>query len=197
MQDQRTRRSINRNKVKRWFITFPHSGEYTPETFLLKIVPLSCIESACGCVETHSDGITPHIHINVHHKYGLTKAQFLNKIRASFPNDYQRIDIRSTRESVESARTGYLSKESINVWYYTNENEAKEKKKLKKLKDYNQNCLKRRHWGSWEFWGLLDIDKTMPLFNYDLSYKENFLAGNVIWIDEPSNPWWIGEDEEM
>lgn len=190
-----SRSSINRNKVKRWFITFPHSGEYTPDTFLLKIVPLSCIESACGCVETHSDGITPHIHINLHHRYGLTKAQFLNKIRGTFPDDYMRIDIRSTRESVESAREGYLSKESINVWYYTCESEKLKKKIEKRLRRYNYDCLKWDGPSACEFWGLLDVGKSIPIFNNDLSFRENFTLGNVIWIDYPRRPWWLEENE--
>lgn len=166
----------NRNKVKQWFITFPHSGEYTPKKFLLSIVTLSCIVSACGCVETHEDGITPHIHVNLNHKYGLTKSQFLNKIKGAFPNDYMRIDIRPTRESVERAREGYLSKEAVDVWYYTNDNVLLEKKIKKKI--YSWNSMENT------FMGKINVSKTLENWCHDKDFYEN-LKTNAVWDTNP------------
>ncbi len=181
--------SANRNKIKKWFITFPHSGDYTPETFTLKLFTKACIICACGVPETHDDGITPHIHVNIHLKYGLTKSQFLGKIKRIYPNDYMRIDIRSTRQNPAKAREGYLSKECPLelVWYYQNNNELDLAKKKKRLLEYNICAMT---FGE-DVWGLINIDATISLWNINIPVRENLVNGNVIWTIEPTDPWWV------
>ncbi len=179
---------VNRNKVKKWFITFPHSGEYTPKSFTLHLFTLACIVAVAGCQETHDDGVTPHLHINIHLNYGLTKTQLLGKIQKKFPDEYKRIDVKSTREFPKSARDGYLSKEDANVWYWTDEIVNLEKKIKKDLGEYN--AMSFRTGGTDDYIGLMDIDKTILKWNYSLSIKDNCREGNVIWSYKAKYPWY-------
>lgn len=185
----------NRNKIKKWFITFPHSGEYTPKSFTMALFTLACIVSVVGVPETHEDGITPHIHVNIHLKYGLTKSQFLGKIQRVFPNDYCRIDIRSTRESPKKAKEGYLAKECPRelIWYYENENEILTAEKKKRLLEYNVCAMT---FGT-DVWGLISIEQTIPLWDNLLGVRENLVRGNVIWTINADDPWWVIDLEEL
>jgi len=167
----------NRNAVVKWFITFPHSGEYTPKAFCLSLLTLSCIVSVCGVRETHSDGITPHIHLNLHSKYKLTKVQFLKKIQELHPEDYKRIDIRPTRESPEKAKEGYLSKEGVDIWYYSNDTVKQQKALEKKLTNWN-----RRY--DVELSGKVNVIETMKKWDYEMSFSENKM-NNFIYEVEP------------
>ena len=185
--------SANRNKIKKWFITFPHSGEYTPKSFILTLFTLACIVSVAGCVETHEDGITPHIHINVHLKYGLTKAQILGKIRRVFPNDFMRIDVRSTRQSPAKAKDGYLGKECSSVYFHENDTEINLKKKRKRLLEYNVCAMT---FGE-DVWGLISIDDTIPLWDNMIGVRENLIRGNVIWAIKANDPWWVVDLEQL
>ena len=180
-------RNANRNKVKKWFITFPHSGEYTPKNFILSLFTLACIVSCAGCMETHEDGITPHLHVNLHLSYGLTKSQLLGKIRRVFPNDYMRIDVRSTRQSPIKAKEGYLAKEAVDVYFYENNEEKTLAKKKKILLEYNTCAMTF----DTDVWGLISIDKTIPVWDTLLRVRENLERGNVIWTIKPNDPWWV------
>jgi len=101
--------TINRNKCRMWFITFPQSGTYSPEEFLDKLFARRTVTGVAGVQETHEDG-SPHIHLNIKLEFGLTKSQILNSCRIKFPEDYKRIDIRST-DSTTRMLTTFIKKE--------------------------------------------------------------------------------------
>lgn len=130
---------VNRNRITKWFITFPHSGDLTPSGFIWKLFTECGVLSVAGVKETHEDGITPHLHINVHlvNKYGLSKSNMLLKIKRLFPDDYKRIDIKPTRQSVEKAKQGYLSKEG-DVYYWNNTQLISDKKREKYIYDFKK-----------------------------------------------------------
>ncbi len=50
--------------------------------------------------------------------------------------------------------------------------------------------MSRETQGVYDFVGIIDIDKTIPLWNYNLEIKENLRNGNVIWCYEPEDPWY-------
>ena len=109
----------NRNKVKSWFLTYPHSGDTTPDGFIdLLFTPRErMIEGWSGCKETHENG-EPHLHANVKLKHGISKANLLNRMRQIFPETYKRIDIRPTRQHYGKA--DYLFKEDLHPVEWTN-----------------------------------------------------------------------------
>ncbi len=104
---------VNRNTIKMWFVTMPHSMEYTPDTLVDKIwgPRERLLEAFSGCKETHADGVTPHIHLNVRLKVKVSGTTLLNRLRVIFPGDYKRIDFRPTREHYDKA--DYLFKEDV------------------------------------------------------------------------------------
>lgn len=86
----------NRNPILQWFITFPKSGDVSKiafSDFLTKVKPIQYLKAVS---ETHSDG-TPHLHVIVKFKKGITKSQFLNEIQLSYPNDNKRIQVEPIR----------------------------------------------------------------------------------------------------
>lgn len=176
----------NGNEVVKWFITFPHSGEYTPKSFCLSLFTLACIVSVCGVKETHSDGITPHIHLNLHCKYKLSKVQFLKKIKEIHPDNYMRIDVRPTRESTERAKEGYLSKEAVDIWYYSNDIVKQQKKLEKKLMNWNKRYDS-------ELVGKVNVVETMLKWDYEMSFKEN-LERNFVYEDKPREDMFVSQD---
>lgn len=99
----------NRNPVGMWFITFPQSNLSKGE-FLKKVWTDTQLLEYAVCEETHEDG-KPHLHANIKLRYKISYATMLSKIKKSFPNDYKRIDFRTTRQSVSKAIDGYLTKE--------------------------------------------------------------------------------------
>lgn len=103
--------SNNRNKKKRWFITFPQWGE-TPKQELLDthkamFAPDTIIEYVIAR-ETHADGGI-HYHMIVVLKNGINKQGLLKKYEAIYPNDYKRVDVGSVK-NMRSAME-YLRKE--------------------------------------------------------------------------------------
>lgn len=173
----------NRNKVLKWFITFPHSREYTPKSFLLSLFTLACVVSVAGCRETHDDGVTPHLHLNIHLKknYGLTKTQLLKKIENKFPDDFKRIDVRTTRESPKKAKEGYLSKEDADVYYWTDEVHNQEKKKEKWKRDICNLMLSSPH-----FLWKINLKETCSDSNWD-----NMLGKSkgIVWHTDADSPF--------
>lgn len=151
----------NRNRIMKWFMTFPHSGEVSPSEFIWKLFTEEGVLSVAGVRETHEDGVTPHLHINVHlcDKYGLSKSNMLLKIQRVFPDDYKRIDIKPTRQSVEKARVGYLSKEG-DVYYWTNKQLVGKKKREKYI-----NELKRVYHRNSMY--CIDLEATLLETNWD------------------------------
>lgn len=199
-------RRRNGNGCVQWFLTYPHSGEYTPKSFFLTLFTLGCITGVAGCRETHSDGITPHLHLNFKLKYKLTKVQILNKFKRIHPNDYMRINIQTTRQTPDQAREGYLAKENKveDIWFWTDDELEEEKKMKKKLEDYNRKCkmLSSHEYGSRtaeEYWGYINVAETLKKnkWNYALNLKENFNNDAVIFSIYPDEPWWKEEFIEM
>lgn len=184
----------NRNKVKMWFITFPHSGEYTPQSFITALFTLACIVGVAGCRETHSDGITPHIHINLHLKYGLTSSQLLGKIKRTFPDEYKRIDVRPTRQRPEKAKEEYLAKESTSVYSYSNNVELEKGKVKKMLREYNRASLDLNLYDN--HLGIVNIEATTEKWNLNLTKRENFQCEYIVWVMKPKDPWYMGEEDQ-
>lgn len=83
----------NRNPIKQWSITFPKSGIVTREEFVKSFPPHD--EVICS-MEEHEDG-SPHLHLAIKLKKGLSKCGMLKWIQAKWKNDYKRIDIEPTR----------------------------------------------------------------------------------------------------
>lgn len=187
---------VNRNKVVKWFITFPHSGSWTPQSFTEILFSYPGIVAVAGCQETHEDGVTPHIHINIHleQKYGLTKAQLLRKITAKFPDDFKRIDIRPTYDSAVKARDGYLSKEDANVWFWNSDVRDRERRIKRDIQWYNKQVVKMMNP---IVWGIIDEDKSKSKWNPDASILDNLLNGDVIFSVEAQDPWWELDDGEL
>lgn len=157
----------NRNKVKSWFVTFPHSGSATPEVFSSYVwQPRErMIEGLSGCEETHEDG-SPHIHINVKLKHGVSKANLLNRLRTKYPNDYKRIDIRPTRQNFKQA--DYLYKEDLSPYSWENPDYQQGgvvSLKKARQKAYNWYSKSRELLsGIWDDWRL-DVNKTMEVWD--------------------------------
>lgn len=118
----------NRNKIFQWFITFPQCGEITVTEFLKKCFTETQLEEYAGVIENHDDG-GKHIHVNIKLKFGLTKVKLLNLMRIKYPDDYKRIDMRSTRQKCKQAADGYLSKEGNDVTSKLIDRESAKKKK--------------------------------------------------------------------
>ncbi len=149
----------NRNKVKMWFITFPHSGSYTPEIFCNTLFNRErCITGVAGVQETHDDG-EPHIHLNVKLEFPLTKSQILNSCRIKFPNDYKRIDLRPTRQRYDKA--DYLHKEG-NVFFWERPNIRSRAVR----RNFERGCREvyESFKGIFDDW-LLDTERTLSKFD--------------------------------
>lgn len=115
----------NRNPIGQWFITFPQSN-IKKEDFLKKIWTDKQLLEYAVCQESHEDG-KPHLHANIKLRYKITYSNMLGKIKKTYPNDYKRIDIRSTREKVSNAIEGYLTKEDNKENLYMKVVESKKK----------------------------------------------------------------------
>jgi len=178
--------TINRNKCRMWFITFPQSGTYSPEEFLDKLFARRTVTGVAGVQETHEDG-SPHIHLNIKLEFGLTKSQILNSCRIKFPEDYKRIDIRSTRQHYKNA--DYLHKEGeVFLWERPGLGSRAKRRAIERnlrsgyqdLYGVIQTCLGHE----WE----LDIEKTLA--KYDDIGKVVFQVVNkdteeiVSWPDQ-------------
>ena len=156
----------NRNKVKSWFVTFPHSGSATPEIFSSYVwQPRErLIEGLSGCEETHEDG-SPHIHMNIKLKHGISKANLLNRLRQKYPNDYKRIDIRPTRQNFKQA--DYLFKEDLAPYSWENPDYVSggvmenNRRRRKVLEHYRTMCILMGNWKGYD----LDIDKCMTRYD--------------------------------
>ncbi len=167
----------NRNKVKSWFVTFPHSGSATPEVFSSYVwQPRErMIEGLSGCEETHEDG-SPHIHINVKLKHGVSKANLLNRLRQKYPNDYKRIDIRPTRQNFNKA--DYLFKEDLAPYTWENPEymsggtfqKNKERNRVQKVYERLNGVYGEAKWLVWNGY-TLNVDKNME--RYDLWVEED------------------------
>jgi len=102
---------VNRNPVKQWFITFPRWNEYPEIKTFEQISP----KSKWGYVvkESHEDGGI-HYHLMLKLAKGITKSKMLEFWKASFPNDYKRIDVEPTKDF--RAAHNYLQKEQLEVY---------------------------------------------------------------------------------
>lgn len=104
----------NRNPVKQWFFTFPHSStddlkvsKHQFRDFLIQFKP-----NFYHIVrETHEDG-SPHLHACVRFTGGYSFANIMKKLKLQYPNSYKRIDIKPVRSMKHAI--GYLSKEDKN-----------------------------------------------------------------------------------
>jgi len=123
------------------------------------------IEGLSGCEETHEDG-SPHIHINVKLKHGVSKANLLNRLRKKYPNDYKRIDIRPTRQNFKQA--DYLFKEDLAPYSWENPDYVtggivSQKKWRQKAENWYINSRQLLS-GVWDDWKL-DVKKTMEVYD--------------------------------
>lgn len=87
--------SSNRNKLLRWFITFPKC-EISKTDFSRVILKSHQCVYLKACQEAHKDG-TPHLHIFLILANALTRSQFLKFFKLKFPDDYKRIDLKPVR----------------------------------------------------------------------------------------------------
>lgn len=99
----------NRNPMKQFFITFPHSNvdKVNFRDALLRFDP----DYYKIAEEKHKDG-TPHLHGVIRTKNTFTKKFLLNYFAEKYPDDYKRIDIKPVRSIKNSIN--YLSKEDKN-----------------------------------------------------------------------------------
>lgn len=98
----------NRNPIKQWFITFPQSAELSKEDFFQVHQTLGEISYAKAALESHEDG-SPHLHLLLILKKGITKSNLLKFYKNTYPDDYKRIDCAAIRNIMATLQ--YLEKE--------------------------------------------------------------------------------------
>lgn len=107
--------TVNRNKLKQLFITFPKSN-ITKEAFKDHLVAMQpTLSYYFVAEETHADG-TPHFHAIMKLSSGMSKSNVLTYLKTTFPDDYKRIDVQSVRSMDQSVT--YLSKEDPSPLVY-------------------------------------------------------------------------------
>ena len=100
--------TTNRNRIKRWFITYPKCGQTTKTSFARTILRQYKCAYLKAVQETHQDG-TPHLHVYLVLQNANTHAQFLKFITKSYPDNWKRIHLQSVRNP--KATLQYLEKE--------------------------------------------------------------------------------------
>ncbi len=103
---------MNRHKVKKYFITFPKSTLTRSEFYVILSEEYSTDILYFKCVqESHKDG-TPHLHLIVIFRVGVSKPNMLKFFKRKLPNDNKRIKVEVLR-SLKHALV-YLDKEDKN-----------------------------------------------------------------------------------
>lgn len=88
---------MNRNPIMQWAITFPKVNmmkePISKEDFYKYVPPAEYVICA---QEEHEDG-TPHFHMGVKLKKGISKSKMLKWLETKFPNDNMRINIQAIK----------------------------------------------------------------------------------------------------
>lgn len=106
----------NRNKVQKYFITFPQTNVQKSEILdiLLIMYPTDIVYFKCS-QETHEDG-GKHLHFLIIFKKGVAKHNMIKFFRDTYPDDYKRIKIEVIRSVIHSVK--YLDKEDKDPLMY-------------------------------------------------------------------------------
>lgn len=128
-----------RNAIKQWSVTFPKSGEVSRQKFAESMPPY---EEVTVSLEAHEDG-SPHLHMAIKLKKGLSKSNMLKWIAVKWPNDFKRIDIEPTRSVKQWS--DYIQKEDPEA-YCVGKEVVKSNKIIDKLKKEEEE---EKFWEQW------------------------------------------------
>lgn len=115
------------NPRSQYFITIPQSGDLVRD-LSDKLPPTTYMLSA---MEEHEDG-SPHLHILIKLRSGLSKAKFLSYLKHKFPDDYKRIDVSIVQKDENMKYVeDYCRKEDPNVFIIGSYGKIKKRPTLK------------------------------------------------------------------